>query len=661
MPAAATEFTRDFVILNGVRYYTNNSAGGGQPFTGIGNVGTFDRVSGSLRLGAEANTNETGNDEVESVQLFYRVYPQGGTPPATFTSLPLSLVGNTNARNKQWLNTSTNPNLLAATSGPGTYVLEVFFQGLYTFRRGGGGSAFIFDNNSGNNYTTTFTVAGIVPVQWTGAQSDDWFDTRNWSPGRFPDENTDATIAFIPATQGTLPNYPTIKGGVAKVRTLTILGHDGGQGARNFLAGGRLEVYGDFRDPNNGFGQTGGVFVLAGETQTFDGSIFREFVVQGGGTKILTGRMEIFNSLTFAGAGGIVSTRTDNSILYNIDLATNAQVVGETETSYVLGFLRARRFLSSGVPNDFGNIGVSITTTDPVSPGITLATRTTGLIFNGVPPSQSVKRGFSFASEYPDDHTFDLSFRYLDAEVNGIPENNLVLFSSITGGVPFTNLQRTTLDVNNNVLTRTGINGTLAALFTLGDQLAPLPVGLTSFTAVASGTDAVLNWTTAQEINNKGFEVQASNDGVVFRALGFVAAEMANSSTARNYQYRDAAGANAGTRYYRLRQLDLDGKESFFGPRTVTFGAVAATAVQGFPNPFTSEINLTLQAPVAGPATVSVLDGTGRQVRTWQPMLGPDATTSMSLPDLQSLSRGLYVVQVRYSNGQVQRLKLVKE
>ncbi|WP_426061120.1 T9SS type A sorting domain-containing protein [Hymenobacter sp. B1770] len=661
-PATATEFTRDYVILNGTRYYTNSNGGGSEPsFLGIRDLGSFDRATGSLLLGAEANTNETGNDDVQSVQLFYRVYLQG-TPrpsPETFTSLALNLAGTgsgPNARDKQWVNTTSNPNLLANTSGPGTYVLEVFFQGLYSFRRAGGGTALIFDNNAGGNYTVTFTVTGRVPVQWTGAQSDDWFDPLNWNPNIVPTRTTDATIAFFQNGR-----YPTIRGGVAQVRTLSILGDNGALGARNFLAGGALEVYGDFKDPHGGFGQSGGLFILAGETQTFDGGVFLDFVVQGGGTKILTNRMDILSSLTFSGLGGIVSTRTDNSIVYNIDLAPNAQVIGESETSHVLGILRAQRFVNTGVLNNFGNIGVSLITNGAIAPGITLATRITGYVFNGVPPSKSVKRGFTFVSEHPEDQNFTLSFRYLDAEVNGITEDDLLLFRSLTGSVPFTNLQRSTLDVVNNVLTRVNIPGTLAAIFTLGDQLAPLPVGLTSFTAVASGTDAVLNWTTAQEINNKGFEVQASDDGVAFRKLGFVAARTPNSSTARNYQYRDAAGVNAGTRYYRLRQLDLDDKESFFGPRAVTFGAAATAAVQGYPNPFTSEINLTLQAPVAGQATVSVLDNTGRQVRTWQPTLGPDATTSMSLPDLQSLSRGLYVVQVRYSNGQVQRLKLVKE
>ncbi|OGX91357.1 hypothetical protein BEN49_05020 [Hymenobacter coccineus] len=197
-------------------------------------------------------------------------------------------------------------------------------------------------------------------------------------------------------------------------------------------------------------------------------------------------------------------------------------------------------------------------------------------------------------------------------------------------------------------------------MFTLGDATNPLPVTLTSFAAVAQGPNALLTWTTAQELNNAGFEVQVSTDGTTFSKLAFVAAASPNSSEVRTYQYRDATANKQGTRYYRLRQLDVDGKESLFAPQSLTFGGALAASVKGYPNPFASEINLALQTVAAGQATVSVLDGVGRQVRSWQPMLAAGAS-NLVLSDLASLPHGLYVVQVRYQDGQTQRLKVVKQ
>ncbi|WP_449272086.1 hypothetical protein [Hymenobacter humi] len=489
---------------------------------------------------------------MQAVQLFYRIYLQGSTPPASFTSLTLNFESaGPSGRDKKWVNTTSNPNLLAATSGPGVYVLELFFQAAYN-TGSGGATAFIFDNNGGANYRTTFTVAGSVPSQWTGAVSDDWFNPLNWSTGVIPNSTTDVTITFF--STGGFP-YPTIRSNVqpAQVRTLRILGNNGALGARNFLTGGELQVYGDFLDPNGGFGQSGGVFTLAGGTQVFDGAAFTNLRIQGGGTKILNNRMDVLAGLSFVGLGGVISTRTDNPILYSVDLGINAAVSGESETSFVLGILRAQRFVNSGQMESFGNIGVDLTTNGP-APRITLATRLTGYVYNGVPPSKSVKRSFTFTPENNNVQSFDLGFHYLDSEVNGILEEDLVLFRSLTGGIPFEPLFRSTLDDIRNIVVRDGITGTLAATFTLGDRKVPLPVTLTSFTAAAQGSDALVNWATAQEINSKGFEVQASSDGKAFQKIGFVASATPNSSAPRAYQYRDEGAKKYGIRYYRLRQ-----------------------------------------------------------------------------------------------------------
>jgi bifunctional ADP-heptose synthase (sugar kinase/adenylyltransferase) len=87
-----------------------------------------------------------------------------------------------------------------------------------------------------------------------------------------------------------------------------------------------------------------------------------------------------------------------------------------------------------------------------------------------------------------------------------------------------------------------------------------LPVSWISFTANANGMDAVLNWATATETNNKGFEVERSLDGSIFKTIGFVEGRI-NSGSVKNYRFTDNralemfAGASV---YYRLKQVDLD-------------------------------------------------------------------------------------------------------
>lgn len=676
-PAKAdNRFTKNFVTINGQKYYTTR--GDDQrspPFTGItAGLGRFDRSQTLPIDEAESNTVNDNGYDVGSVQLLYRVYRANATKQELdslpFTPLALKykpMSGDNLSNNKNWLDNTTRPNLLDATSGPGDYILELFFQGEVTNTSNSKLNTEIQDNNGGNNYKTTFIVsdASSPPAKWLG-KSTNWFDDTNWSTGRRPDPFTDVTIPFVAGSR-TYPiiTDPTNLNRIAQVRTLLVEGNNtNGQsslGARLTLRTGELQIFGNFLDQNGGFVQSPrSVFTLAGVTQSFDDGFFTNVKIQGGGTKTLTGVMDVTTLLQFQGAGGILVTRTDNPVRNGVVMELGAQLVGESESSYVFGLIRStKRAVDEFQTETFSGIGIELTAEQGI-PGGVIVIRRTFESYRGVGTSRSITRSFTFSPENTDELNYSLKFHYRDAELgSGTQENSLVLFSSDNGNSSFNNLGRTEIDQLTNILTRTYIQQGLAGLFTLGDRLNPLPVTVTSFTAVAQGADAVLDWATATEKNSQGFEVQVSTDARTYRKLGFVTST-ANSSTPRSYQYRDATAGKTGTRYYRLRQLDLDGKEAFIGPKAVAFGAPTVASVQGYPNPFGAEINLELQAIAGGPATVSLLDGLGRQVRSWQPTLAAGASR-LSLPGLQSLARGLYVVQVRYSDGQTQRLKLVKE
>jgi hypothetical protein len=678
LPASANSgFYKDFVILTANKgdnsgstttyYYTNDGGGGTNPsFNGAGNIGSFDRGRGMLSLGAEANLYSDNSDVIQNVQLQYRVYREnttsGGLAALNLTNIP----GSYGTNNTRWSNTTTNPDLLSGTSGPGRYVLEVRFIGAGTYNNSGGSGSFnISDDNFTNNYKLTFDVTGSVPLTWAGkGTGNDWFSADNWSPNGVPSSTTDVVIPYI--VNG---NYPNIDisanspNAIATVRTLRIEPNSTVVGARLSLSGGQLQVYGDFSDSYAGFNHTGGLFVLAGNDQSFDGGNFRDFKVDGGGTKALVSNMLMLSGSTLTFVNGKVTTKYDNVNNFNITLQDGAYIAGESETSYVEGALRATNTLTEGGSGIFGNIGLELFARGG-SPGATIVTRVTNRIYTGAGTSTSIRRSFTINpnSNLPDVQSYDMIFHYLDNELNSIPAQNLLLFRSVSGSAPFNGLGKNNNDASAKTLTRTNITGTLNATFTLGNSANPLPVTITSFIAVAQGNDAVLNWATASETNNQGFEVQVSTDGTTFSKLSFLAVNTPNSSTPHSYQYRDVTSGKQGVRYYRLRQLDLDGTESFVGPRAVTFGEgiAQATSLQGYPSPFSSEINLALQTSAAGLATVTVTDGVGRQVRTWQPTLAAGAST-LRLAELQSMPAGLYVVQVRYNDGQTQRLKMVKE
>ena len=94
------------------------------------------------------------------------------------------------------------------------------------------------------------------------------------------------------------------------------------------------------------------------------------------------------------------------------------------------------------------------------------------------------------------------------------------------------------------------------------EYTSALPVQLIAFNATLLGETVQLNWQTANEINNTGFTIQKSVDGIVFFDLGFVKANpLAIGTTITSYAYNDA-NPRAGSNYYRLLQIDNNQKQT---------------------------------------------------------------------------------------------------
>jgi len=181
---------------------------------------------------------------------------------------------------------------------------------------------------------------------------------------------------------------------------------------------------------------------------------------------------------------------------------------------------------------------------------------------------------------------------------------------------------------------------------------APLPVTLTSFGAAARGTGVALNWTTASEQNSASFEVQRGTDGVQFQSIGTVAAA-GNSQSTKAYQYFDAAPARPIS-YYRLKQIDLDGRETY-GPVAAVRLAGAATPLPLtlYPNPVADQATLQWDAPTAGPGRWTLLSTTGQVVR--QGAFESHQGANSQFIDLRTCAAGSYILSVEAAGQPLQR------
>lgn len=193
--------------------------------------------------------------------------------------------------------------------------------------------------------------------------------------------------------------------------------------------------------------------------------------------------------------------------------------------------------------------------------------------------------------------------------------------------------------------------------FTLFSGLSPLPVTLTSFRASPQGSGVAVSWTTASELNNAGFEVQRASDGVDFRPLAKVAGA-GNSQTVRAYQYVDSAPVRP-TSYYRLKQTDLNGRETY-GPVVAVrlAGAGAAGEVALYPNPTAGQTTLQWEAAAAGTGQWRLATTTGQVVQ--QASFSVRQGLNSQAIDLRAVPAGSYVLTVE-TDGQTLRRQLVQK
>ena len=120
-----------------------------------------------------------------------------------------------------------------------------------------------------------------------------------------------------------------------------------------------------------------------------------------------------------------------------------------------------------------------------------------------------------------------------------------------------------------------------------------LPVTLTSFTGKYSGGVSTLDWQTSQELNSDHFDLFKSADGHDFSLVTSIKAA-GSSNVSKNYSYQDNSPNTGSNVYYRLKQVDIDGKYTFSSVVKLAIG-MSTTAVV-YPNPFNNDFTISFSA-----------------------------------------------------------------
>jgi hypothetical protein len=140
-----------------------------------------------------------------------------------------------------------------------------------------------------------------------------------------------------------------------------------------------------------------------------------------------------------------------------------------------------------------------------------------------------------------------------------------------------------------------------------------IPVELLSFNASVTGASVNLNWQTATELNNSGFEIQRKSETSQWKKVGFV--EGAGTTTeSRSYSFSDSYSGQ-GTVFYRLKQIDFDGTSSYSKVIEVDLSNPTDFKLnQNYPNPFNPSTTVSFTIPKASNVKLNIYNQIGQQV-----------------------------------------------
>lgn len=478
---------------------------------------------------------------------------------------------------------------------------------------------------------------------------------------------------------------------------ITVLGTVQNQGATGVLdINGTLSLTGDFIHdaPNSAFGSSSGTVVLNGGVQAITGlgnAIFNSLTLAGTGDKTLMRATEVGgnyigsagtldlndrrlmlngNTLTVRNSASNAIERTTGFVVSETDalsgygtLRWNIGAAGSAGAQYeypfgsaaISHYLPVRLTFSSAGGGIGGYVSLSTYPTDP-NPSPNNRPLPTGL------PSLTDMAGLENAHNvldrwwvmatggYLTAPVADIRFSYRDSEWNSgsnlIAEPTLMLQDFWNGQWQY---PPSVADAVSNTLTtigRTLRNGPWTAS-TIG---SPLPMELIAFQAKRSSDALVsLEWTTATELNNAGFEVWRMIEGEDdFKEVGWVDGRGTTQQLSR-YTLNDA-NATDRVSYYKLKQVDYDGTPSWSDAVAVE-GARASARLIAYPNP--ARDNVRLSGLPEDAEAISMNDSSGRLVKQWP--------ATQSLDGLAHLERGVYTIAVQRNNHAPQTLKIVLE
>jgi hypothetical protein len=483
------------------------------------------------------------------------------------------------------------------------------------------GTSVNFRNDLAFVHTNSNNFPMISTTTWLGNTAN-WNDATNWTngvptnlvkavfngsttifPSTFPATPTSASIQVNAGATVTLPTTLALSLGIRNNGKVLVnnAGFFQGFGAKNWIGTGELEFTGTNAVSFFYTGLFTNALTINGLFSTFYDINTPAVVFKSAAKFDMGGKTIAITSVD----GNAISGVSANNYFYNGTLRRSVSGTGTyefpvgTSSSYQSATVQVNNLLGTNQLSAKFTSGSIIGTAPSVN-------------FNGVPITNALNAGF---------FTIDPNVQPTGGSYN-ITLSLRGSSNSVTDATRYTVIKRNNstsawaasgttapATVAGSVVTSTVNNLSSFSDFAIGFGAFSLPVSLTNFTATLRQQKVALAWATANELNNRGFYVQHSVDGVQYTNLGFVAGK-GTTNAANSYgltHYLPVAGVN----YYRLKQVDMDGKE-LLSPIQTVYMQAPVTTLQVYPNPVAEQVRVNVFFPAN--STVAITNTQGRVV-----------------------------------------------
>jgi len=173
-----------------------------------------------------------------------------------------------------------------------------------------------------------------------------------------------------------------------------------------------------------------------------------------------------------------------------------------------------------------------------------------------------------------------------------------------------------------------------------------VPVELTSFNASIKGAGVLLEWTTATEINNMGFEIQR-NSSVNWETIGFVEGNGTTSEITTYQFFNDLSDLDNSVKLqYRLKQIDFNGVYSYSDIVEIEFSPENYSLSQNYPNPFNPSTSISFTIIKSTFVTLKIFNILGNEITTLVNQVMPGGKHKIKF-DANNLPSGVYLYTLK--------------